>query len=74
MTSTAKRQIHLAAHFPGVNSTTTWGDLPLGSQIDFGSFIQLAQVAEAAKFDLVFMVDSPFITPDTAPQRAAAGG
>ena len=33
-----------------------------------------ARAAEAAKFDLVFMVDSPFITPDTAPQRAAAGG
>jgi FMN-dependent oxidoreductase (nitrilotriacetate monooxygenase family) len=28
---------------------------------------ETARKAEAAKFDFVFMVDSPFITPDTAP-------
>ncbi len=30
-------------------------------------FIDNAQKAEAAKFDLVFIVDSPYITPDSAP-------
>jgi alkanesulfonate monooxygenase SsuD/methylene tetrahydromethanopterin reductase-like flavin-dependent oxidoreductase (luciferase family) len=29
--------------------------------------------AEAAKFDLVFIVDSPFITPDTAAALSSTG-
>jgi alkanesulfonate monooxygenase SsuD/methylene tetrahydromethanopterin reductase-like flavin-dependent oxidoreductase (luciferase family) len=53
----AKRQIHLAAHFPGVNNTTIWSDPASGSQIDFDSFVHLAQVAEAAKFDFFFLAE-----------------
>ena len=34
----SRRQIHLAAHFPGVNNTTVWNDPHSGSQIDFWSF------------------------------------
>jgi hypothetical protein len=32
------KQIHLAAHFPGVNNTTVWSDPRSGSHIDFSSF------------------------------------
>ena len=40
---TPKRQIHLAAHFPGVNNTTVWSDPRSGSHIEFASFVHLAQ-------------------------------
>ena len=29
------KQIHLAAHFPGVNNTTVWSDPAAGSHIEF---------------------------------------
>jgi FMN-dependent oxidoreductase (nitrilotriacetate monooxygenase family) len=51
------KQIHLAASFPGVNNTTVWSDPAAGSQIDFGSFVHLAQTAERAKFDFFFLAE-----------------
>jgi FMN-dependent oxidoreductase (nitrilotriacetate monooxygenase family) len=42
-------------------------DLPGDASINIDWFIAAARRAERAKFDLVFIVDSPFITPDTAP-------
>ena len=51
------RQIHLAAHFPGVNNTTVWSDPEAGSHIEFSSFVQLAQAAERAKFDFFFLAE-----------------
>ena len=51
------RQIHLAAHFPGVNNTTVWSDPDAGSHIDFSSFVRLAQTAERAKFDFFFLAE-----------------
>ena len=51
------RQIHLAAHFPGVNNTTVWSDPEAGSHIDFASFVKLAQTAERAKFDFFFLAE-----------------
>jgi FMN-dependent oxidoreductase (nitrilotriacetate monooxygenase family) len=51
------RQIHLAAHFPGVNNTTVWSDPRAGSHIEFGSFVHLAQTAERAKFDFFFLAE-----------------
>ncbi|MFZ0388023.1 MAG: NtaA/DmoA family FMN-dependent monooxygenase [Solirubrobacteraceae bacterium] len=51
------RQIHLAAHFPGVNNTTVWSDPAGGSHIDFSSFEQLARTAERAKFDFFFLAE-----------------
>jgi FMN-dependent oxidoreductase (nitrilotriacetate monooxygenase family) len=51
------RQIHLAAHFPGVNNTTVWSDPASGSHIDFASFVHLAQTAERAKFDFFFLAE-----------------
>ena len=57
MSSSARKQIHLAAHFPGVNNTTVWSDPAAGSHIDFRSFVHLAQTAERAKFDFLFLAE-----------------
>ncbi len=67
------KQIHLAAHFPGVNNTTVWTVPPasptttpgrcasrnpaLGSQIDFDSFEHLARTAERGLFDFFFLAE-----------------
>ncbi|RLK58306.1 NtaA/DmoA family FMN-dependent monooxygenase [Actinokineospora cianjurensis] len=51
------KQIHLAAHFPGVNNTTVWSDPQAGSHIEFESFVRLAQTAERAKFDFFFLAE-----------------
>ncbi|MET8152888.1 NtaA/DmoA family FMN-dependent monooxygenase [Actinoplanes sp. NPDC049668] len=55
--SKPRKQIHLAAHFPGVNNTTVWSDPRSGSHIEFGSFARLAQTAERAKFDFFFLAE-----------------
>ncbi|MFB6606684.1 NtaA/DmoA family FMN-dependent monooxygenase [Streptomyces noursei] len=68
-----RKQIHLAAHFPGVNNTTVWAAPPasptttagrdaarhpaLGSQIDFSSFEHLARTAERGLFDFFFLAE-----------------
>ena len=52
-----RKQIHLAVHFPGVNNTTVWSDPQAGSQIEFSSFARLAQTAERAKFDFLFLAE-----------------
>ncbi len=57
MTPRPTKQIHLAAHFPGVNNTTVWSDPSAGSHIDFGSFVHFAQTAERAKFDFMFLAE-----------------
>ena len=51
------KQIHLAAHFPGVNNTTVWSDPASGSHIDFSSFVHFAQTAERGKFDFMFLAE-----------------
>jgi FMN-dependent oxidoreductase (nitrilotriacetate monooxygenase family) len=53
----APKQVHLAAHFPGVNNTTVWSDPESGSQIEFSSFAHLARTAERAKFDFLFLAE-----------------
>lgn len=55
--SQPRKQIHLAAHFPGVNNTTVWSDPEAGSHIEFSSFVRLAQTAERAKFDFFFLAE-----------------
>jgi FMN-dependent oxidoreductase (nitrilotriacetate monooxygenase family) len=55
--SKPRKQIHLAAHFPGVNNTTVWSDPDAGSHIDFSSFVHLAQTAERARFDFLFLAE-----------------
>ncbi|MFJ5078131.1 NtaA/DmoA family FMN-dependent monooxygenase [Streptomyces sp. NPDC088553] len=56
-TAPGRKQIHLAAHFPGVNSTTVWADPRSGSQIDFSSFEHLARTAERGLFDFFFLAE-----------------
>ena len=51
------KQIHLAAHFPGVNNTTVWSDPAAGSHIEFESFRRFAQTAERGKFDFMFLAE-----------------
>jgi FMN-dependent oxidoreductase (nitrilotriacetate monooxygenase family) len=51
------KQIHLAAHFPGVNNTTVWTDPAAGSHIEFDSFKRFAQTAERGKFDFMFLAE-----------------
>jgi FMN-dependent oxidoreductase (nitrilotriacetate monooxygenase family) len=51
------KQIHLAAHFPGVNNTTVWSDPRSGSHIEFESFRRFAEIAERAKFDFLFLAE-----------------
>ena len=55
--SRPRRQIHLAAHFPGVNNTTVWSDPASGSHIEFSSFAHFARTAERAKFDFLFLAE-----------------
>ncbi len=52
-----RKQVHLAAHFPGVNNTTVWSDHRSGSHIEFASFVHFAQTAERAKFDFMFLAE-----------------
>jgi FMN-dependent oxidoreductase (nitrilotriacetate monooxygenase family) len=51
------RQVHLAAHFPGVNNTTVWSDPAAGSHIEFGSFAHFARAAERGRFDFLFLAE-----------------
>ncbi|CAN7142564.1 LLM class flavin-dependent oxidoreductase [Phenylobacterium sp. LjRoot225] len=70
MTQPQARQLKLGAILSGVGSDHyTWRDpeLPGDASIDIDWYIENARLAEASKFDLAFIVDSPFITPDTAP-------
>ncbi|GAA4658174.1 NtaA/DmoA family FMN-dependent monooxygenase [Kineococcus glutinatus] len=55
--ATGRKQVHLAAHFPGVNNTTVWSDPRSGSQIEFSSFVHLARTAERAKMDFLFLAE-----------------
>ncbi|NYI04338.1 NtaA/DmoA family FMN-dependent monooxygenase [Allostreptomyces psammosilenae] len=52
-----RKRIHLAAHFPGVNSTTVWSDPESGSQTAFSSFVHLARTAERGLFDFFFLAE-----------------
>ncbi|MFT3966812.1 MAG: LLM class flavin-dependent oxidoreductase [Sphingobium sp.] len=70
MTQNSRRQLHLGAILSGVGTTQNgWRHPALAgdASVNIDWYIENARLAEAAKFDLVFIVDSPFITPDTAP-------
>lgn len=51
------KQVHLAAHFPGVNNTTIWSDERSESQVAFSSFRHFAQNAERGRFDFLFLAE-----------------
>jgi FMN-dependent oxidoreductase (nitrilotriacetate monooxygenase family) len=70
MTQTPGKQLKLGAILSGVGTTQNdWRhpDLPGDASVNIDWYIDAARKAEAAKFDLVFIVDSPYITADTAP-------
>jgi len=65
-----KRQLHLGAILSGVGTSQNgWlhPDVPGDASVSIDWYVDNARRAEAAKLDLVFIVDSPYITPDTAP-------
>lgn len=53
----SRRQVHLGAHFPGVNSTTVWTDPRSRSHVDLSSFEHLARTAEEARLDFFFLAE-----------------
>jgi FMN-dependent oxidoreductase (nitrilotriacetate monooxygenase family) len=55
--SSPRKQLHLAAHFPGVNATTVWSDPTSGSQTAIESFVHLARTAERGTFDFFFLAE-----------------
>jgi FMN-dependent oxidoreductase (nitrilotriacetate monooxygenase family) len=66
----SRKQLRLGAILAGVGTTQNgWKDpsVPGDASIDIRWYIDNARRAEEAKFDFVFIVDSPYITPDTAP-------
>jgi alkanesulfonate monooxygenase SsuD/methylene tetrahydromethanopterin reductase-like flavin-dependent oxidoreductase (luciferase family) len=75
----AKRELRLGTTIHGAGATKYgWrqeGVAPDAS-ICFAHYAAVAQKAEAAKLDFVFIVDSPNITPDSAPHflNRMAGG
>src|SRR3569833_489079 len=68
----ATRQIHLGAvTYPagGPGKYTLWldEDIPQGASVDIDWYVKIAQQAEAAKFDHIFIVDSMYITKYSPP-------
>lgn len=66
----SRTQLKLGAILSGAGTTQDgWRhrDLPGDASIDIDWYRANAVKAERAKFDLVFIVDSPYITPDSAP-------
>jgi FMN-dependent oxidoreductase (nitrilotriacetate monooxygenase family) len=66
------RQMHLGAvpyGTGGPGSHTLWldPDIPVDASVNIQWFIEMAQLAERGKFDLLFIVDSQFITPHSPP-------
>jgi len=66
------RQLKLGAVSHGVGgpgSPYLWldEDFPANASVSVNWYIELARQAEAAKFDLMFIVDSQFITADSPP-------
>ncbi|BAH49683.1 LLM class flavin-dependent oxidoreductase [Rhodococcus opacus] len=67
-----RRQLKLGAVLTptgGPGHPYTWLDpeIPGDASVDIDWYIEYARLAEQARFDLVFIVDSQFITPDSPP-------
>lgn len=68
----SKRQLKLGLVPTGVGGpgdSNRWldTDIPLDASVNIDWYIQVVRQAEAAKFDLVFIVDSQFITANSPP-------
>jgi alkanesulfonate monooxygenase SsuD/methylene tetrahydromethanopterin reductase-like flavin-dependent oxidoreductase (luciferase family) len=59
------RAILIGVGGPGQHSTWLSPEIPGHASVDIRWYIARAQEAEAAKFDLIFIVDSQFITADS---------
>ncbi|MFD9718321.1 NtaA/DmoA family FMN-dependent monooxygenase [Streptomyces sp. NPDC059076] len=57
MTDERRPTLHLAAHFPGVSSSTVRNSSTSGSHIDFATFEHLARTAERGLFDFFFLAE-----------------
>jgi FMN-dependent oxidoreductase (nitrilotriacetate monooxygenase family) len=57
MAGRPRKQVILGAHFPGVNNTSVWSDPAAQSQVEFSSFMHLAQTAERGGFDFFFLAE-----------------
>ena len=67
-----KRQLKLGAVTYGTGgpgSPYLWldEDIPVDASVNINWYIEQARLAEEAKFDLIFIVDSQFITADSPP-------
>jgi len=65
-----QRQLHLGTTIHGAGATKYgWRQPGLApdASISLAHYTEVARKAEAAKLDFVFIVDSPYITPDSAP-------
>jgi FMN-dependent oxidoreductase (nitrilotriacetate monooxygenase family) len=72
MTDNSKRQLKLGAVTMGAGGPGAhyqWLDpqIPGDASVNINWYIEQARLAEQAKFDLIFIVDSQFITPDSPP-------
>ncbi|MFT4122686.1 MAG: LLM class flavin-dependent oxidoreductase [Microbacteriaceae bacterium] len=70
--TTTPRQLKLGLILTGVGGPGahgTWKDpeIPGDASVDIHWYIEQAQRAERARLDLIFIVDSQFITPDSPP-------
>ena len=57
----------MGAGGPGQHFQWLDPEIPGDASVNIGWYMEQVQQAEAAKFDLVFIVDSQFITPDSPP-------
>jgi FMN-dependent oxidoreductase (nitrilotriacetate monooxygenase family) len=69
---TSRRQLKLGAVTmgaggPGHHYLWLDPDIPGDASVDVNWYIEQARLAEAARFDLIFIVDSQFITADSPP-------
>jgi FMN-dependent oxidoreductase (nitrilotriacetate monooxygenase family) len=67
-----KRQLKLGVVPTGVGGpgeSNRWldTDIPTDASVNIDWYVDIAREAEAALFDLIFIVDSQFITPDSPP-------
>jgi FMN-dependent oxidoreductase (nitrilotriacetate monooxygenase family) len=65
-----QRKIKLGTALTGAGGTKgAWRhpDVPSDASVNIDHYRQQAQIAESAKFDFVFIVDSPYITENSAP-------
>src|SRR6202167_5328584 len=59
--------VTMGAGGPGQHYLWLDPEIPADASVNITWYIEQARLAEAAKFDLVFIVDSQFITPDSPP-------